>query len=119
MGGLLVIAAMNLFGDSAWRPTHGAGDRGRSETTDHVWTVVIPFGISTTSTETPDKKEELDELIRALAADREKLPRMLGNKAKTRSIMSKQSLCISAQVSFVGITQLQYVFIFSRNIGLH
>ncbi|VDM75799.1 unnamed protein product [Strongylus vulgaris] len=42
-------------------------------------------------------KEEEDELVRALALDRKKLPKMLRNEAKTRSVMFKESLRISMQ----------------------
>lgn len=42
-------------------------------------------------------QEEEDELVRALAADRKKLPKMLRNEAKTRSVMFKESLRISMQ----------------------
>ncbi|EYC38829.1 hypothetical protein Y032_0692g1579 [Ancylostoma ceylanicum] len=43
-------------------------------------------------------QEEEDELVRALALDRKKLPKMLRNEAKTRSVMFKESLRISMQV---------------------
>ncbi|VDK41425.1 unnamed protein product, partial [Cylicostephanus goldi] len=42
-------------------------------------------------------QEEEDELERALALDRKKLPKMLRNEAKTRSVMFKESLRISMQ----------------------
>ncbi|KAK5976879.1 Protein kinase domain-containing protein [Trichostrongylus colubriformis] len=42
-------------------------------------------------------QEEEEELIRALALDRKKLPKMLRNEAKTRSHMFKESLRISMQ----------------------
>ncbi|WKY16880.1 hypothetical protein Q1695_001473 [Nippostrongylus brasiliensis] len=42
-------------------------------------------------------QEEEDELVRALALDRKKLPKMLRNEAKTRSVMFKESLRISMQ----------------------
>ncbi|ETN77298.1 hypothetical protein NECAME_03198 [Necator americanus] len=42
-------------------------------------------------------QEEEDELVRALAIDRKKLPKMLRNEAKTRSVMFKESLRISMQ----------------------
>lgn len=42
-------------------------------------------------------QEEEDELVRALALDRKKLPKMLRSEAKTRSVMFKESLRISMQ----------------------
>ncbi|KAK6029906.1 kinase domain protein [Ostertagia ostertagi] len=42
-------------------------------------------------------QEEEEELVRALALDRKKLPKMLRNEAKTRSHMFKESLRISMQ----------------------
>uniref|UniRef100_A0A1I7V3L0 Protein kinase domain-containing protein n=1 Tax=Caenorhabditis tropicalis TaxID=1561998 RepID=A0A1I7V3L0_9PELO len=41
-------------------------------------------------------QEEEDELIRALTLDRKKLPKMLRSETKTRSVMFKESLRISA-----------------------
>lgn len=44
-------------------------------------------------------QEEEDDLIRALTLDRKKLPKMLRSETKTRSVMFKESLRISAVVS--------------------
>lgn len=51
-------------------------------------------------------KEEEDELVRALALDRKKLPKMLRSEAKTRSVMFKESLRISMQVGIFFHTHL-------------
>ena len=45
-------------------------------------------------------RDEEDELIRALAMDKKKLPKVLRQEAKTRSAMFKESLRIGTQVSF-------------------
>lgn len=45
-------------------------------------------------------QQEEDELIRELALDKKRLPKMLRNESKTRSIMFKESLRISMPVGY-------------------
>lgn len=48
---------------------------------------------------------EEEELIRALATDRKRLPKMLRNEAKTRSAMYKESLRISMVRYYLSISK--------------